>query len=338
MEVQLRITEITTPQYATSDVVRAGATAPALKLTCTSKLGENRVTRGDTITCTASKDPVDASGELADVRWAFTGMGFKYPDAEAGDEVPTGTTWKGKMVMSGTVSVKAKLNGSEQSASVSVDVQPRADFLEKRVEVAVRPGTLADVPGSARPADFPSGVRDLGRAVNMGGGMAYDPKNNLAAVLRTVGIVQDGGPNHNLAYLEEIPLDASSIVVVHPALAEGTAFHQAQARESRVVSGTPPCLQSRFGEYIRKVAEHEGIDGNPNSHVGYFEQALNPLAARAVEPLVYHSSRLAEMAREWQRLLRPIVDSALVKSGDPLDDDHPIRFGCEFNFDSRTRR
>jgi hypothetical protein len=94
----------------------------------------------------------------------------------------------------------------------------------------------------------------------------YDPKTNLAEVLRNVRMIQDEGPNHGLVYLREVPMQATATVVVHPALTRGSAFYRAQAQASTVVHGTQRCVQSRWDEYVRLVEEHEGLHGNPNSH------------------------------------------------------------------------
>lgn len=339
MEVQLRITELETPQYATSDVVRAGAAA-ALKLTCTSSLGENRVTRGDTISCTASKDPVDAPGEIEVTAWRFSGGDYKYPDGEAGDEVPTGTTWGGEMAMSGTVTVTAKVNGTAASASAAVIVHERTEFKQKRIHVDIRPGTLADVPIEERPDDPPRRVSDLGRAMQATTVSGYEPKTNMAEVLRTVRFIQDEGPNHGLAYLKEIPMIATAIVVIHPALTRGSAFYQDQPQSSNVVHGRRPCVRSNWDEYVRLVEEHEGLRGNPNSHVGAFQAALNPAAAEAVEHVVGRVNALAAMADKWQELLSAVRERAVKQSSNVVFHETPggtVRFGCEFNFDVRGR-
>jgi hypothetical protein len=314
-------------------------TPPKLVLTCTSRSGANRVPRGQQINCTASTDPPE-SGELKVTGWQFSGGDFKYPDSEAGDEVPTGTTWGGEMAMSGTVTVKAKLNGVDVSASVDVTVEARTEFKKQRVSVDIRPGTLADVPGRDRPFDPPQSVTDFGRALTNASTLGYEPKTNMAEVLRTIRTIQDEGPNHGLAYLKEVPMQATAIVVIHPALARGSAFFRAQPQTSNIVHGTPPCVQSRWDVYVRQVEEHEGLRGNPNSHVGFFEAALNPAAAEAVEHVVGRVSQLAAMAQEWQELLGPVAARAQKQGSNEVFHSAPggrVGFGCEFNFDLRGR-
>jgi hypothetical protein len=143
-----------------------------------------------------------------------------------------------------------------------------------------------------------------------------------------------------LAYLKEVPIQATAIVVIHPALARGSAFFRAQPQTSNIVHGTPPCVQSRWDVYVRQVEEHEGLRGNPNSHVGFFEAALNPAAAEAVEHVVGRVSQLAAMAQEWQELLGPVAARAQKQGSNEVFHSAPggrVGFGCEFNFDLRGR-
>jgi hypothetical protein len=308
-----------------------------LQLACT----PNPVTRGDVIHCTASKDSASPPAELTEIRWEFSGEDFKYPDDAAGDPVPSGSTWGGEMAMSGTVTVRAKLGGRDQSASTPVNVAPRTEFKKKRVSVHISQGTLADVPlDLGRPNDPPKSVSDLGRALTYPRISGYDPRTDLAEVQRTVALIQDEGPNHGLAYLKEVPMKPTAVVVIHPALARGSTFYRRQAQSSNVVHGTPPCVQSRWDEYVRMVEDHEGLRGNPNSHVGALEAAINPAAAEAVEHVVRRADELAAMADEWWELLKPVADRALEQASNEVFHSTPggrVRFGCEFNFEDQGR-
>jgi hypothetical protein len=309
---------------------------PELTLTCS----PNPVIRGEEITCTAGKK-ANAPGELTDIRWEFSGNGFKYPDADAGEKAPSEPTWTGEMAMSGTVTVVAKLNGAEQSKSVGVTIEARTEFRKKHVSVDVRPGTLEDVPLElGRPSDPPKDVTDLGRALTEPGILEYDPATNMADLLRIIRLIDDQGPNHGLAYLKEVPMKPTAVVVIHPALLRGSTFFRQQARTSNVVHGTAPCVQSRWDEYVRLVEEHEGLRGNRNSHVGAFGAALNPAAAESVEHLVRPTDQLAAMADEWWHLLQPVIDRATEQASNNVFHSTPggrVRFGCEFNFDASGR-
>jgi hypothetical protein len=79
-----------------------------LKLTCTDERGGlNRVIRGENINCTASKDPVDAPGELRISGWSFEG------NARSDGDV-TSTQWSGVMVEDGRVEVRGTI-GEERA-------------------------------------------------------------------------------------------------------------------------------------------------------------------------------------------------------------------------------
>jgi hypothetical protein len=91
---------------------------------------------------------------------------------------------------------------------------------------------------------------------------------------------------------------------------------------------------------VRLVEQHEGLEGNANSHVGAFQAALNPAAARAVEHVVGRTNNLAAMAGEWIRLLNPVGENADRQSSNEIFHSTPggrVQFGCEFNFDLRGR-
>lgn len=90
---------------------------------------------------------------------------------------------------------------------------------------------------------------------------------------------------------------------------------------------------------LQQVEAHEGLGANPHPHVGYYEKALNPKTAQAVEHLVAPSRErgaLASMAAEWPRLLEEVEEEASRRSDD-VDRDHPVRFGCRFNYDFHGR-
>ena len=92
---------------------------PKLVLTCSGDLGENRVTRGKEIACTASKDPASGAGELKITGWSFEGRARTDGDV-------TSTRWSGIAVEGGTVSVTGTINGQTASpASASITVVDR---------------------------------------------------------------------------------------------------------------------------------------------------------------------------------------------------------------------
>jgi hypothetical protein len=87
---------------------------PELTMTCT----PGTVTRGDQVSCTASTMPSGAQLEVK--QWAFTGA--PVPIADTTDA----TSWSGRLVVGGTVSVTASVEGrSDTIASTTVVVTPR---------------------------------------------------------------------------------------------------------------------------------------------------------------------------------------------------------------------
>jgi hypothetical protein len=304
---------------------------PTLTLECT----PNPVVRGDDIKCDVS---TPSGGALTDISWEFTGNGFRYPDIAAGDFPASGVTWGGQMVMSGTVSVRAKVHGVELSKEVVVTVEARPEFLRRRVPVVPRVGTLDDFSENDPPDNPPNDQTDLGRSRARAVDAGWNPSQDLTEAVRLVGFVEDEGPNHGLAYLKEVPLTIEATVLVHPELAIGTQFYRAQATR-RIDAGIQPCLQSDFNRYIRLVKDHEGFDVKPVSHLGFYESALNPAAAQAVEHIVGSAANVAAMARAWAAALDPVTRAARRRMGELHDAaGGKVNFGCEFNWDRHRRR
>lgn len=188
---------------------------------------------------------------------------------------------------------------------------------------------------------MPRQEEHLGTVSIAASALGWPISEDAAVSSKYVEIISDGGPNDGLAYLVDVPLQVTATVVVHPELREGSAFYLAQATESRVVSGSGPCLRRDFDRFIRQIEAHEGLDGNPRSHVGYYDLALSPAAAHAVEDLVGESRKpggLAAMAGEWDTRMQPAINEAIRRTEEDLDQDHPVRFGCTFSWNVRRRR
>lgn len=89
--------------------------------------------RGGEISCKAVAQP---SGTVDVVGWQFAGENFTYPDVAAGDMEVTDPEWGGTIATSGTITVRAKINGSsETSRAMKVGVTPRPAFRDKRVPI-----------------------------------------------------------------------------------------------------------------------------------------------------------------------------------------------------------
>lgn len=83
-----------------------------LEVSCT----PNPITRGEEVTCTASGPP-GASVEVQE--WKFVGDGHEVVEAL------TETTWSGIMVIGGTVTVRAEVDGTADTASTELALTPR---------------------------------------------------------------------------------------------------------------------------------------------------------------------------------------------------------------------
>jgi hypothetical protein len=127
----LTVTEVVQQQPAT------------LVLECNGARGAVSVERGASLSCAARTEP--AGGQVTDARWTFR-------DTQGDGPAITGpagqNTWSGPMVVGGTVTLAAKVNGDEQSATAAVTVTKRAwrDVLPERRTVHCPAAGVADCP------------------------------------------------------------------------------------------------------------------------------------------------------------------------------------------------
>jgi hypothetical protein len=92
----------------------------ALVLECNGVRGAVSVQREAALNCEAKTEP--AGGEVTDARWSFRDAGGAGPPVAG----PAGqNAWSGPMVVGGTITLAAKVNGAEQTATASVAVTPR---------------------------------------------------------------------------------------------------------------------------------------------------------------------------------------------------------------------
>jgi hypothetical protein len=300
-----------------------------LELSCTGdRPEENRVTRGQVLTCTASASAADA--EIVVETWSFTGMDsrgqpYRYP--EEADGPVTGNPWRGKMAISGTISVRARINGGEpQEKSVQVSVDARAWEHEPVAAVVTRVG-WEDFPVHRRPPAYPAQVKDLGRSV-LGG--RYLPFSQ-----DVVEQISDYGPNHYLVYFRAIPIELEVKVLVHPELETQGDFWRRQLASQPAFERQPFCLRSQFGRYIELVLAHEGYPPNPESHSGVYIAEVSRVAGPRVEGLVYPDIALQTMADDATATLDEVLAQAATAADRPVDERYGIPFGCSFNFDRR---
>jgi hypothetical protein len=318
MEVQLRITEITTPQYATSDVVRAGATAPALKLACTSVLGENRVTRGDTITCTASKDPVDVSGELKISGWTFEG-------ADRKDGENTSPRWVGVIAKGGVVRVSGTLDGSAVVADTRITLRAREWPV---YELTHMPDTLIVLlPGMS---GYPRVGENLGTFA-----LRLLPEESVSSAVDSIA----AGPNAGMLFLRNLPsLDGvGADITLHPALYPPSAgmewadpeYEHWQRDQNRRGSGT--CGASAIPVVRREAERHEGVTLAANSHLGVANRGFRELQPQKdFEKLILENQTRAEAVGEIHALWEAFRDTRLHPRQVAFDaNDYPRVYGPE---------
>jgi len=117
---------------------------------------------------------------------------------------------------------------------------------------------------------------------------------------------------------------------------EGSVFHRAQAERAPAFATRPPCLQSQFGRYREIILQHEGFPVNPQSHTGLFSKKLDEESGPAVEDIVGPDDDFAALYEMWASRLGSVYQTAHAYSG-TVDQLHPARFGCVFNYNVRGR-
>lgn len=297
----------------------------SLVLECVGDLGENRVTRGEEMSCRAK---TESSGDEIEVEaWSFTGTDsrgqpYRFPQAE--DGVVTDNPWAGTMAISGTVTVLARVNGGErQEKSAEVTVVPRS-WEDAPVEARVSKVAYEAFPSDHRPPPYPTRVRDLGRA-----SLDWEP---VAFDQDVFTQISDYGPNHYLVYFKRLPAEVVAQVLVHPELEKRGAFWERQASSQPAFSERPACVQGAFDQYVALVLAHEGFPPNPQSHTGVFKAEFSRLAGPQVEELAYPDLARSELAQAAVTRMENAAQQAYVAASGPVDENHGIPFGCTFEF------
>lgn len=296
---------------------------PKLVLVCNEQRENITLVRGSDISCAPQSDPegtpVTVSG------WQFKSATYTYP--EDGDEPITDPEWAGKMVMSGTITVTAKVGASttDQTASLTVTVTPRTTAPDQPELTSVRMGTIGELDPQSQPLVPPAGDEDLGvieyRPVVFG-------TNDPALATTFFGFVTDG-PNTHLAYLTKVPAQVDIIVVVNPDMRIGSDFWRKQPHFGTVA--TPTCVQERFPFYTSVILAHEGYPVNPQSHSGFYRQKVHELAWPAIEDIVRPDNELWKMFDDWRERLKPVFANATAYAA-TVDQKYPANFGCEFRY------
>lgn len=291
-----------------------------LKLECT-----DVTTRGDEISCSLGTDP--PGGEIEVEAWWFEGdirgKPFRFPSDE--DLAETGQTWRGRLVISGNIHVRASIDGQPAvEKSVPVRVEARGwDNVE--ISYQLRRVTMTDFNAAVSQEDLlppdPRQEHDMGRyaasAMITISGPAFD-------------YVTDYGPNHGLAFFKRVLAELEFLVVVHPEMETRGDFYRRQAA-SPPAFGTP-CLQSNFPRFVELILAHEGYPMNERSHTGVYLREYRARAGRAVEDLVAPNGALEDVADVAVSRLTAVAVQADGISDAEVDGSHRVPFGCNFNF------
>lgn len=181
-------------------------------LRCLGDLGEDRVTRGQTLRCEVRKAPATAPGDLAVSGWSFDGT----PREDGDLNFPS---WEGQMVAAGEVAVRARIGtGPEQTASASIEVVNRT--------WSAPTVTVQEVPnGADSRLTLPGTVvlaKDLGVSsfffTARPGDLPLDPIDEVR-----------GGPNNGLYYFKDLSFPIWAYYVLNRAAMQvGSGFYNAQ--------------------------------------------------------------------------------------------------------------
>lgn len=300
-----------------------------LRVACTGDLGESRVTRGEELTCTATSD--SEFGQVEIETWSFSGtdsQGQPYIYPEEMDGGITDNPWRGKMAISGIVTVRATVSGGEpKSRSIPITVEARDWKIDLPLTYNVSKVTYAEFPGAKRPPLYPQNVHDLGNTH-----FGWEPIESISDFAEQIA---DHGPNHYLTFLKRVPARSNVLVLVHPEMETRGVFWRRQATGRPAFSERPPCVQNQFDHYVQLILSHEGYPPNPQSHSGVYLAEFTRLVAPDMEQLVYPMEARAQMITKADELLTRASDAAYVAAKTPVDLHYAIPFGCEFDFAPR---
>jgi hypothetical protein len=257
-----------------SDGAHVEVVAARLVLEC----APAEVVRGATVTCEASIS--SAAATLETTAWTFTG----------GGEVvngPTGSTsWRGVMVVPGTVAVEGLVNGHASTAHADVAVVART-----------WPDPIPDEPeefcggGAGCPLDYPPVfLDDLGQSQLL--------PSNLLAPLRARARMLGEGPNEGWSYLEgatpPILFDEYRVYLNTVLSSDSDPFWR----------GRPDC---DVGEVLDAVRQHEQVHVNSFILALPFSPVNQPLEDRVVfGPL--NEPVLRRMATDLREQIMHMID------------------------------
>lgn len=253
--------------YGATQQVMFDATpgAPRILLRCEGLVGTtlsvNRVTRGQTLNCTAYKDPANAPGDMQITAWWFNSRPRTDGDL-------TAATWSGPMARSGEVRVRGRIGtGPERDRAVNITVVARP---WSQVRLTEAPEVLRQVdPVSMQPYPAPGTTTTPS---TFGRFRLNQPDFRVLPVIRITE-----GPNNGDAILGAALQLPRSTVFIHPALtptpstvSPGTSAYQPWHAWYDDQNGKPSgtCRPNQIATFKSNVERHEGVTMASNSHWG----------------------------------------------------------------------
>jgi hypothetical protein len=284
-------------------------TVPAqLQLKCNGAQDSVRITRADELTCNVS-GATDITG------WEFSADTYGYHNPAAGGTPFTGIEWKGRVVLSGTVTVNARVGGAVESKSVRVSVEAR-DWGGMTM-----PRSISEEPALHLPPR-PDSLHHLGDIHHLMV-VEFQHMENWAAIFT--------GPNANLAYLVKPPAEYEATVHVNrAALSRDSDFWNAQYTRQRS-SGIVDCLQREadITDFIPVILQHEGVGFDPKSHAYLYVTTADRVGNPRYERVV--GSTLQELADQATAVHAMAHDSAVAASA-RADSSGYAPTWCRFHF------
>lgn len=290
-----------------------------LVLTCKGDLpSPNRVTRGEQVTCTASKNPRDAAGELKITGWTFEGRARTDGDV-------TSTEWRGIIVKPGTVQVSGTIGGVAVTDSAQLAVKARewsGYVLTQRpdTQIVLLPGTSA----------FPQTGTRLGTFT-----LRLLSEDAITSATDSIG----AGPNAGFLFLLRAPnLDGvGADITLHPALYppppgapwSDPEYERWYKDQNRRGSGT--CDVGVVGRLRQGVERHEGVTLAAESHLGIANKAFRELRPQSdLEKWTVANRPRSIAIGEIHDLWQAFRDSRLKPKQDAFDrEDYPQVYGPE---------
>ena len=236
-------------------------------LRCHGDLGQNRVTRGQTLRCEVQKSSATAPGDLAVSGWSFEGSPRTDGDV-------TSSVWEGQMVAAGAVAVRARTGtGTEQAASAKIEVVNRT--------WSAPTVTVQEIPNGAHPRlTLPSRIvlpEDLGRAnFFFTAGPADFPLDPLLEVR--------GGPNNGLFYFGDLSFPIWAYYVLNrAAMSAGSPFYNAQDPNGR--RAVPPGMLNWCDRGVVSASLPGLVEAHEREHIRVYQDVFRRELARRIGSL-----------------------------------------------------